>query len=212
MKVVSVILARGGSKGIYKKNIIPLKGKPLISYTIETSLNSLIEQTWVSTDCEEIKKTSKTFGANIIDRPSNISGDNSKSEEALLDFAKQIDFDVVVFIQPTSPLLNSTDINEALEIMKKKKLDSIFSVYKEHWIPRWTVEEKPHNWDINNRPMRQDVPERYVENGAFYITTKKSLLKSKLRYSGNIGVYKMPMLRSFQIDTLEDLNLIEKLL
>ncbi len=56
MKVVSVILARGGSKGIYKKNIIPLKGKPLISYTIETSLNSLIEQTWVSTDCEEIKK------------------------------------------------------------------------------------------------------------------------------------------------------------
>ncbi len=96
--------------------------------------------------------------------------------------------------------------------MKKKKLDSIFSVYKEHWIPRWTVEEKPHNWDINNRPMRQDVPERYVENGAFYITTKKSLLKSKLRYSGNIGVYKMPMLRSFQIDTLEDLNLIEKLL
>ena len=212
MKIVSVILARGGSKGIPKKNIIPLNGKPLISYTIESSIKSNIEQTWVSTDCEEIKKASKTFGVNVIDRPSKISGDKSKSEEALLDFAKQIDFDVVVFIQPTSPLLNSTDIKEALEIMKNKKLDSIFSVYKEHWIPRWTLEEKPHNWDTNNRPMRQDIPEQYVENGAFYITTKKSLLESKLRYSGNIGVYKMPMLRSFQIDTLEDLKLIEKLL
>ena len=212
MKIVSVILARGGSKGIPKKNIIPLNGKPLISYTIESSIKSNIEQTWVSTDCEEIKKVSKTFGVNVIDRPSKISGDKSKSEEALLDFAKQIDFDVVVFIQPTSPLLKSTDINEALEIMKNKKLDSIFSVYKEHWIPRWTLEEKPHNWNINNRPMRQDIPEQYVENGAFYITTKKSLLESKLRYSGNIGVYKMPMSRSFQVDTQDDLNLIEKLL
>ena len=212
MKIVSVILARGGSKGIPKKNIIPLKGKPLITYTLQSSIKSKVSETWVSTDCEEIKKVSKTFDVNIIDRPFEISGDKSKSEEALLDFAKQIDFDVVVFIQPTSPLLKSTDINEALEIMKNKKLDSIFSVYKEHWIPRWTLEEKPHNWDINNRPMRQDIPEQYVENGAFYITTKKSLLESKLRYSGNIGVYKMPMLRSFQIDTLEDLNLIEKIL
>tara|TARA_R110000851_G_scaffold331277_1_gene505229 strand:+ start:545 stop:1186 length:642 start_codon:yes stop_codon:yes gene_type:complete len=213
MKIVSVILARGGSKGILKKNLIPLRGKPLISYTLQTSIKSNVSETWVSTDCEEIKETSKTLGANVINRPSYMSGDKSKSEEALLDFAKKIDFDVVVFIQPTSPLLNISDINSSLSIMKEKELDSIFSVYKEHWIPRWTAKEKPYpNWDIYHRPMRQDIPEMYVENGAFYITTKKALLESKLRYSGNIGVYEMPMSRSFQVDTQDDLNIIEKLL
>jgi len=68
------------------------------------------------------------------------------------------------------------------------------------------------NRETNNRPMRQDVPERYVENGAFYITTRKALLESGLRYSGNIGIYEMPMSRSFQVDTPEDLELIEKII
>jgi len=210
MKIVSVILARGGSKGIPKKNIIPINGKPLISYTINASTNSSIKQTWVSTDCEEIKLVSKGLGANIINRPSEISGDNSKSEEALLNFAEWVDFDVVVFIQPTSPLLESDDIDGAIKMMIDKNLDSVFSAYKEHWIPRWSQDMYPYYWDINNRPMRQDVPERYVENGAFYITTRKALLESGLRYSGNIGIYEMPMSRSFQVDTTEDLELIEK--
>ena len=90
--------------------------------------------------------------------------------------------------------------------------DSVFSVTKNHWIPRWTMDVKPYKWDIKNRPMRQDKPETYLENGAFYITKKKSLLDSKLRYSGNIGVVEMPLRRSFQIDTLEDLKLVEKIL
>ena len=93
-----------------------------------------------------------------------------------------------------------------------KDYDSVFSAYREHWIPRWTTEHTPHCWDINNRPMRQDIPELFVENGAFYITTKESLLKSGLRYSGRIGIYEMPIKKSFQIDTLDDLELIKKLL
>lgn len=212
MKVVSVILARGGSKGIPKKNIIPLKGKPLISYTIEACERSISNETWVSTDCPDIKKVSINSGAHVLDRPIEISGDNSKSEDALLDFANKIDFDVLVFIQPTSPMLTKNDINGGLRLFGDEGFDSVFSAYKEHWIPRWTIEGNPHEWDVNNRPMRQDVPERFVENGAFYITTKKALLESSLRYSGNIGIYEMPMLRSFQIDTLEDLELIEKIM
>jgi N-acylneuraminate cytidylyltransferase len=90
--------------------------------------------------------------------------------------------------------------------------DSVFSAYKEHWIPRWSIDGKPHQWDMNNRPMRQDKEELFVENGAFYITTKERLLSSGLRYSGSIGIYEMPMERSFQIDTLEDLGLIKKLM
>jgi len=144
MKIVSVILARGGSKGIPKKNIIPLNGEPLISYTINASTNSSIKQTWVSTDCGEIKEVSKTLGANIINRPIEISGDKSKSEDALLDFAGYVDFDIVVFIQPTSPLLESGDIDGAIKMMLDEKLDSVFSAYKEHWIPRWSMDISPH--------------------------------------------------------------------
>ena len=95
---------------------------------------------------------------------------------------------------------------------KQKKYDSIFSAYKEHWLPRWTLQNKPHEWETDNRPMRQEKEELFVENGAFYITTYKSLIDSKLRYSGKKGFIEMPLSRSFQIDTHEDLELIKKLL
>ena len=211
MKVVSVILARGGSKGIPKKNIVNLLDEPLIYYTINASQDSLkIKETWVSTDNQEIADISDSIGANVLWRPSNLATDISQSEDALLHFAENVDFDILVFIQPTSPLLCGYDIDKGINMMSN--YDSVFSAYKEHWYPRWTKQFKPNNWDINNRPRRQDVEEQYVENGAFYITTKQGLLKSKLRYSGNIGIVEMPLWRSFQIDTLQDLNLIEKLI
>lgn len=209
MKILSVILARGGSKGIPSKNIVDLNGKPLISYTIEASLQSNVDETWVSTDSSEIASVSSTYGASVIDRPSDISIDTSQSEEALLHFTDNHDFDIMVFIQPTSPLINSEDINKGLEMMDE--YDSVFSVTKEHWIPRWTMDVKPFEWEIDNRPMRQDKPETYIENGAFYITKRKNLLESKLRYSGKIGVVEMPFSRSFQIDIQEDLELIRSL-
>ena len=90
--------------------------------------------------------------------------------------------------------------------------DSVFSVYKEHWLPRWSKDIKPINWDINNRPRRQDKNEQYVENGAFYITKKENLIKSNLRYSGNIGIVEMPFEESFQIDNKNDLKLIQNII
>mgnify|MGYP003657175092 FL=1 len=90
--------------------------------------------------------------------------------------------------------------------------DSIFSAYKEKWSARFDKNGNPINWDINKRPRRQDVDDVYVENGAFYITRKENLLRSKLRYSGNIGMVEMPLEKSFQVDTFDDLKLIEKLL
>lgn len=217
MKIVSVILARGGSKGIPKKNITKLNGIPLIDHTILASKNSKVSETWVSTDCDEILEHAKSLGIYYLKRPKAISTDISSSEEALLHFANMVDFDILVFIQPTSPLLSSKYIDKGLDMMET--YDSVFSAYKEHWYPRWTKENilgteisTPVDWNINERPRRQDVEEKYVENGAFYITTKKNLWKSKLRYSGNIGIIEMPLWRSFQVDTLEDLNLIENLL
>ena len=123
----------------------------------------------------------------------------------------------MVFIQPTSPLLEYKYINKGIKMMDK--YDSVFSVYKEHWYPRWSKENilgsdisLPIEWNVNKRPRRQDMEETYVENGAFYITTKSNLLKSKVRYSKNIGMVEMPLEKSFQIDTLEDLELMKKLL
>ena len=90
--------------------------------------------------------------------------------------------------------------------------DSVFSVCKEHWIPRWTLDVKPIDWNTKHRPRRQTIEPKYVENGAFYITTRKNLLDSGLRYSGNIGVVEMPFSRSLQVDTMDELKVIEALL
>ena len=210
MKIISVILARGGSKGIPKKNMVELQDTPLLTYTLKASLNSKVSETWVSTDCEEIAKYSRDLGSNILMRPSNISKDISSSEDALLHFGNNVDFDYLVFIQPTSPLLQPKYINKGIKLMDT--YDSIFSAYKEKWSARFDKNGNPINWDINKRPRRQDVDDVYVENGAFYITRKENLLRSKLRYSGNIGMVEMPLEKSFQVDTFDDLKLIEKLL
>ena len=212
MKTVALILARGGSKGIPNKNIINLKDKPLISYSINAANQSNCDETWVSTDSNEIKKIAKSYGANVIDRPKELSGDYSKSEEALDHFSDNIDYDILIFIQPTSPLLNAHDINYGLVSIKSNQYDSVFSVYKEHWIPRWTQKIVPVIWDIDVRPMRQEKESQFVENGAFYITTKEQFSQSKRRYGGRIGIVEMPNYRSFQIDSMDDLKLIEKLL
>jgi len=217
MKIISLILARGGSKGIPKKNIVKLDGAPLISYVIEASLDSNVDETWVSTDCGEIRDIALDYGANVSKRPVEFAGGNSKNEDTLLHFAEDykhmfdLDFDLLVSIQPTSPLLLPEDINGGLELIGED-CDSVFSATKEHWVPRWTADNQPLNWDIYDRPMRQDMPETYIENGAFWITSKKQLLKSRLRYSGKIKPYCMPIKRSFQVDTFEDLDLMELML
>tara|TARA_R110001583_G_scaffold7472_17_gene37004 strand:- start:637 stop:1272 length:636 start_codon:yes stop_codon:yes gene_type:complete len=209
--VVSVILARGGSKGIYRKNIIDLNGKPLLYYTIKASMDSAVNETWVSTDDEEISTIAMQLGAKVLLRPTQLATDISSSESALLHFAESVEFDQVVFIQPTSPLLKSEHIDAGIALMQE--YDSVFSAYTQHWIPKWTkaVPTQPIGWDPTQRPRRQDAAEVYIENGAFYITSKKALLESKLRFSGQIGVVEMPLGESYQIDTYDDLEFIKRI-
>lgn len=209
MKKVALLLARGGSKGIPNKNLQLLGGIPLIEYTINSAKYSDVDEVWVSTDSTYIKTISKSLGAKVLDRPDEFAKDTSPSEDALLHFAENVDFDVLVFIQPTSPLLRPSQIDEGMEMLSE--YDSVFSAYKEHWVPRWSLEGNPQNFDNNKRTRRQEHEELYVENGAFYITTKDRLLESKVRVSGNIGIYEMPLADSFQVDTWDDLKLIERL-
>jgi len=209
--IVSVITARGGSKEIPKKNIVDLNGKPLIYYSINASKNSCVDKTFVSTDDEEISNIALEYGISVIDRPSELATDTTQSEDVLLHFADMVDFDILVFIQPTSPLIKTEYINRGVDMIQSGNYDSVFTTTKEHWIPRWDMNIKPVNWDITNRPLRQDKSELYIENGMFYITTRESLLSNKLRYGGKIGVVEIPLEDSFQVDTYEDLKLIRRI-
>jgi len=211
-RIVSLTLARGGSKGIARKNLVLVNGKPLISYVLTTAKQAGMDEVWVSTEDEEIAEAAVNYGAKISRRPPEMARDHSACEEAIMHFAERVKFDWLVFIQNTSPLVTVRDIKRGLEMMETGEYESVFTATKEHWLPRWTIDVHPENWDPNNRPPRQLMPEKYVENGAFYITTRESLMKSKCRYSGRIGVVEIPLIRSFQIDTAEDLELIELLI
>ena len=115
MKIVSIIPARGGSKEIPNKNIIDVNGKPLLSYSIEASLNSKVDETWVSSDSKDIGKVAMDCGARFITRDKKLADDIIMPDATLYDFKYRVDFDVLVFIQPTSPMIKSEYINQGID-------------------------------------------------------------------------------------------------
>ena len=216
MKVVSITLSRGGSKGVPRKNIADICGKPLVQYVLEAAdASKYITERYVSTEDAEIKQVVEKIGAKVIDRPKDLATDSAKCEDALIHFAEQVDFDIVCFIQTTSPLVLSSDLDKGIEMVASGKYDSVFTTTVETWIPKWIAAGdivKPVNWTPQKRPRRQQMPELLIENGAFYITKKEHLIKSRLRYSGKIGSVEMPLKRSFQIDTPDELELIRSII
>ena len=207
MKIVSLIPARKGSKGIKNKNLIDLCGKPLIHYSIQASINSIVEETWVSSDSDEILEISKSLGSNTIKRPKDLSEYNSTSESVLIHFAKNVDFDILVFIQCTVPLIKSEDINKGIK--KMKSFDSVVSVTETNQM-FW--DSNGPLYDINNRLRRQNSLKRYLETGSFFITTKKKLIESNNRLSGKIGFLEIPKHRSFDIDDYDDLKIVKSII
>jgi N-acylneuraminate cytidylyltransferase len=207
-KSVTLIPARGGSKGITKKNIVDIGGKPLIAYAIEASIKSNSAETWVSTEDDEIAKISRKYGAKVIKRPEEIATDDATSESVLLHFTKESnDFDIIILLQATCPFVHGSDIDKALTLMKK--YDSVISVSKFDqllWIGSKAM------YDINDRQRRQNYEQKYVETGSVFVTTKTSLLKSKNRISGKVGFLEVPKWRSLDIDTYDDLELARKIM
>lgn len=133
-------------------------------------------------------------------------------DPALLHAAENIDFDILVFIQPCAALIKPKFINKGIKAITEKGYDSSFAVVKESWMPIWDLNVNPIGWEINNRPRRQDMPVWYKEAGMFYITTRTALIKSGLRYSGKIATIEIPLQDSFQVDNQQDLDLIRKML
>ena len=155
--IVSIIPARGGSKGIPRKNLIKINDKPLIYYTITASINSkYIDETWVSSEDKEILDYSKSIGANTILRPLELAMDNSPSEPSLLHFSEQCNFDQLVFIQATSPLIEAEDLDKGLEIAQT--CDSVVSVCD---LTQSIWNDNGPTYDLNNRKRRQDSEKRF---------------------------------------------------
>jgi N-acylneuraminate cytidylyltransferase len=207
-KALTVIPARAGSKGIPKKNIVDINGKPLIAYAIEASIKSKSDETWVSTENDEISEVAKKYGAKVLNRPENLATDDATSESVLLHFIEEVDdFDILIFLQATCPLVRSSDIDNALTLMENH--DSVISVSKFDqmlWIGSKAM------YDVNNRQRRQNLEQRYVETGSIFMTTREGLLRSKNRINGKIAFLEVPKWRSFDIDTHEDLKLVRKIL
>lgn len=218
MKILAIVPARCGSKGIPNKNIYPINNKPLISYCLESIKLSNISEYYVSTDCENIATVSTQYGAKIINRPSEISTDNSPTidciKHAIYDLKLERD-DIILIIQPTSPLILSSDINSVLNKMLSYKYSSIITVTSDHSF-LWKKQNEyiiPMYHDPYNRIRRQDMIPTFKENGSIYATTVNNILNTNTIYGGSkTGYVEIPKSRSFEIDDYEDIKIIESLL
>jgi len=224
-KILAIIPARGGSKGVIRKNVRNLADKPLIAYTIEAAKTSkYFDRIIVSTEDLEIASVSKSYGAEVpFLRPMELALDSTPGIEPILHclewLEKEQDYvpDYVCLLQCTSPLRNNHQINGAIEEMFNKNADSIVSVYESDKSPYWMkkIEHgKLKNYIKDNKSYtrRQDIPKAYMLNGAIYICKTKLLIKNRNWYSENTIPYIMDKNTSVDIDDINDFRFIEYLM
>ena len=208
------IPARAGSKEIKNKNLIWIDKLPLIAYAIRAAQQSkYISEIYVSTNSEQIAKMSEQYRAKIFRRSEETASDEANTESALIEFCKEIECENIVFLQATSLFTKGEHIDEAIEQLEKEGNDSILSVVRNHqflWRPNDNV--LPMNYNTYNRPRRQDWPGYFIENGAFYINSRKNILERGCRITDKKSFYEMPKESLFEIDTEEDIKIVEKLL
>ncbi len=212
---LAIILARGGSKRLPRKNVLPLAGKPLINWTIEAGLNSkYIDKVLVSSDNNEILITAQQAGADVIHRPSELAQDRSTSFDAIKHAIENTKYhDYIVLLQPTSPLRTGKHIDEAIQLLESKNADAVISVTPMEYSPRW-ANRLPSNDSmvgflkeelLNLRS--QELELYYRLNGAIYICqTEKLLSAGSFFLSDNVFAYKMSNASSVDVDTEIDFN------
>lgn len=222
MKIIAIIPARGGSKGIPQKNIRQVAGKPLLSYNIQSALlANYINRVIVSTDDGAISDVALQYGAEVIKRPSEISGDTASSESALLHVLnflhekENYQPEILVFLQCTCPLTFPEDIDGAIQLLLDQQADTAFAIAKSHYI-LWERDESGNfvgvNHDKNKRLMRQQCKDQFVETGAIYVMRVDGFLAAKNRFFGKTVGYELPRERFCDIDTPMDLFLAEQMM
>lgn len=225
-KTVAVIPARGGSKGIPRKNLSTVLGKPLIAYTIEAALKAqTLAKVIISTDDDQIRAVSQDYGAEVpFLRPSHLATDTTPGisvlQHAITYLSEHQDYqaDMVVCLQPTSPLRSSEDIDAAVKLCLDSGADSVVSLCQAKHHPYWMkkiVDGRVHpfmNENENHYTRRQDLPPVYQLNGALYVTRRKVLLEENSVLGEHTLAYIMPEERSIDIDTPSDLKFAELLI
>ncbi|MEY2848516.1 MAG: hypothetical protein RI885_1181 [Actinomycetota bacterium] len=214
-EVVAIIPARGGSKGVPRKNLRDVGGVPLVVRAIGAALcTQLVDRVVVSTDDAEIERVSAAEGADVVRRPAELSGDNATSESALLHALDQIEgrVDVLVFLQATSPFVRPADLDAAIETVRAGRHDTVFSAVPSHGF-LWRRGDvagdgaRAVNHDATVRQRRQDREPEFLETGAFYVMDAAGFRRSRFRFFGSIGIAEVHESTALEIDTEADLDL-----
>ncbi|HRJ48968.1 MAG: acylneuraminate cytidylyltransferase family protein [Phycisphaeraceae bacterium] len=217
-RAVAIIPARGGSRGVPRKNVRDFLGRPLLAWSISHAREARpVERIIVSTDDDEIADVSRQSGAEVIRRPPQLATDQAPSEPAIIHALESAYPDralmpeLVVFLQATSPIRDPGDVGGAIDLLLRRGADSLVSVTPSHdflWLDRGDT-AVPLNYNPAHRPRRQDMPARYRENGSLYVMRTEGLLRHRCRLFGSIALYVMDEVRSFQIDTPGDFAVCE---
>lgn len=221
MQIIAIIPARGGSKGIPRKNVKPLAGKPLVAWTIDAAKGDpRIGTVFVSTDDPEIGAVAQAYGASVIWRPAELSGDTASSESALLHGLDVIEQergaapDILVFLQCTSPLMTTADISGTLDALLNQRADSAFTATPFHGFV-WRTDREGNALGVNHdkqvRPRRQEREREFLETGAVYAFYVQGFRQYRHRFFGKTAIYEMPASRSVEIDEPQDWRLVESL-
>lgn len=217
MKILAVVPARGGSKGIPKKNIRLMNGKPLIAYAIHTARKSkYIADVFATTDSVEIAEVAKQNGAELIYRDEKLSSDIVTLDPVVYHAMKQAEkksgykYDIVITLQPTSPLLTVETLDKGIEYFIKKNFDTVISVVNKPHLA-WGKKGAKIIPLYEERKNRQELPAQYFETGAFVIAKRACVLENT-RIGENVSVYEIPEQESIDIDDKNDWILAESLL
>ncbi|MEM6253252.1 MAG: acylneuraminate cytidylyltransferase family protein [Cyanobacteria bacterium P01_D01_bin.156] len=218
--VITIIPARGGSKGIPGKNVRCLIDKPLIAYSILDAQEShQVDQTYVTTDDSEIASVSRHYGAEIIQRPPDLATDTAASESALIHALTAIETEgtcpeLIVFLQCTSPLRTGADIDHAIQQLRDENADSLLSVSPSHRFLWHMVDgvARSINYDYCHRRRRQDMNPQFVENGSIYVFKPWVLKELRNRLGGKISLFPMSEAAAHEIDSTLDFKIAEFLI
>lgn len=215
--IVAIIPARGGSKRIKNKNLLSILNKPLIDYTLDQANKSkFLKDFFVSSDDELILDYVRSKNFKVIKRPKSISKDTSSSESVLKfssDYIEKHYFNIddIMMLQCTSPIRKTKDIDKAIDMYINEKGDSLVSVIQNTRF-FWEFENnimKSINYDYKKRPRSQELRFQYMETGSIYITNKNLLNKTSNRLGGKIIPFIMDFITNFEIDTIDDVEIVE---